>query len=201
SYVLLRLNRRLRRNRQHLPGLCRHPGDAGSVLSPYLIAQGYLTPDGEMVMLGETAEREFGRSNWKDLYSVISGGGEYRAVTPDGEVVGKLDARFVNSQNDGEISLGGQGWSMVKCDEGHNLVVVVPSESRNIGNLLDRRRERVLPARLPAGAGDAVHGESPCFRSQMLTKRHSARLSPAFRRVSGQPGCISASVRVRGALW
>ncbi|MFA4848498.1 MAG: DEAD/DEAH box helicase [Methanoregula sp.] len=75
----------------------------------YLIERGYLTPDGEMVMLGETAEREFGRSNFKDLYSVIIGGGEYRAVTPDGEVVGKLDARFVNSRNDGEISLGGAG--------------------------------------------------------------------------------------------
>jgi len=99
----------------------------------YLIEQGYLTPDGEMVMPGETAEREFGRSNFKDLYSVISGGGEYRAVTPDGEVVGKLDARFVNSQNDGEISLGGQGWSMVKCDEGHNIVVVVPSSSSTSG--------------------------------------------------------------------
>ena len=99
----------------------------------HLIEQGYLTPDGEIVMLGETAEREFGRSNYKDLYSVIRGGGEYRAVTPDGEVVGKLDARFVNSQNDGEISLGGQGWSMVKCDEGHNLVVVVPSSSATSG--------------------------------------------------------------------
>ncbi|MDO9550500.1 MAG: DEAD/DEAH box helicase [Methanoregula sp.] len=99
----------------------------------YLIELGYLTPDGEMVMLGEMAEREFGRSNFKDLYSVIMGGGEYRAVTPDGEVVGKLDARFVNSRNDGEISLGGQGWSMVKCDEGHNLVVVVPSGSTTSG--------------------------------------------------------------------
>jgi ATP-dependent Lhr-like helicase len=99
----------------------------------YLIEQGFLTPDGEMVMLGETAEREFGRSNFKDLYSVIIGGGEYRAVTPDGEVVGKLDARFVNSRNDGEISLGGQGWSMIKCDEGHNLVVVVPSSSTTSG--------------------------------------------------------------------
>jgi ATP-dependent Lhr-like helicase len=102
-------------------------------LVTYLIELRYLTPDGEMVMLGETAEREFGRSNFKDLYSVIIGGGEYRAVTPDGEVVGKLDARFVNSRNDGEISLGGQGWSMVKCDEGHNLVVVVPSSSVTSG--------------------------------------------------------------------
>jgi ATP-dependent Lhr-like helicase len=95
----------------------------------HLVQAGYLTTDGEMVMLGTEAERVFGRSNWKDLYSVIIGGGEYRAITPDGEVVGKLDARFVNSKNSDEISLGGRNWSMVKCDEGHNLVVVVPSGS------------------------------------------------------------------------
>lgn len=95
----------------------------------HLIAASFLTTDGEMLMLGTEAERLFGRSNWKDLYSMISGSGEYRAVTPDGEVVGKLDARFVNSKNSDEISLGGHNWSMVKCDEGHNIVVVVPSGS------------------------------------------------------------------------
>jgi ATP-dependent Lhr-like helicase len=95
----------------------------------HLIASSYLTTDGEMLMLGTEAERVFGRSNWKDLYSVISGGGEYRAVTPEGDVVGKLDARFVNSKSSEEISLGGQSWSMVKCDEGHNIVVVIPSGS------------------------------------------------------------------------
>jgi len=95
----------------------------------HLVQAGYLTTDGEMIMLGTEAERVFGRSNYKDLYSVISGGGEYRVVTPDGEVVGKLDSRFVNSKNSDEISLGGHNWSMVKCDEGHNIVVVVPSGS------------------------------------------------------------------------
>jgi ATP-dependent Lhr-like helicase len=95
----------------------------------HLIQSGYLTMDGEILMLGTEAERVFGRSNWKDLYSVINGGGEYRAITPEGEVVGKLDARFVNSRNSEEISLGGRSWSMVKCDEGHNIVVVVPSGS------------------------------------------------------------------------
>ncbi len=95
----------------------------------HLIASGYVTTDGEMVMLGTESERIFGHSNWKELYSVISGGGEYRAVTPEGEVVGKLDARFVNSRNSEEISLGGHNWSMVKCDDGHNLVVVIPSGS------------------------------------------------------------------------
>lgn len=92
----------------------------------HLAAEGYLTADGEMLMTGTEAERVFGRSNWKDLYSVISGGGEYRAVTPDGEYIGRLDARFVSSREGGEVALGGRNWSMVKADEGHNLVVVVP---------------------------------------------------------------------------
>jgi len=92
----------------------------------HLTVLGYLTTDGEMIMPGPEAERVFGRSNWKDLYSVISGGGEYRAVTPDGEVVGMLDAQFVNSKDAGEVSLGGRSWTLVKCDEGHNMVIVVP---------------------------------------------------------------------------
>jgi ATP-dependent Lhr-like helicase len=92
----------------------------------HLVKNEYLTTDGEMIMPGPEAERVFGRSNWKDIYSVITGGGEYRAVTPDGEVVGMLDAQFVNSNDAGEVSLGGRSWTMVKSDEGHNMVVVVP---------------------------------------------------------------------------
>ncbi|MDD1686753.1 DEAD/DEAH box helicase [Methanoregula sp.] len=127
-------------HRQHRAGrrkmvsdLLSHPVFAGITredidhIIRHLIAEGYIATDGEMLMFGTEAERVLGKSNWKDLYSVINGGGEYRAVTPDGDVVGKLDARFVNSHTNGEISLGGQTWSMVKCDDGHNLVVVVPS--------------------------------------------------------------------------
>ncbi len=47
-------------------------------------------------------------------------------MTPDGEVVGSLDARFANRSDPGEFALGGETWSVVKCDESHNLVVVVP---------------------------------------------------------------------------
>ncbi|HII98745.1 MAG TPA: DEAD/DEAH box helicase [Methanoregula sp.] len=101
------------------------PADPGRIIR-HLIAEGYLTTDGEMLMAGTEAERVFGRSNWKDLYSVILGGGEYRAITPDGEMVGKLDARFVNSHENGEVTLGGRSYSMVKCDDDHDIVVVVP---------------------------------------------------------------------------
>ncbi|MGA9403393.1 MAG: helicase-related protein, partial [Methanoregula sp.] len=91
-----------------------------------LVSAGYLSADGEMLVLGPEAERVFGRSNYRELYSVIPGGGEYRVVTPDGEVVGSLDARFAHRTEPGNFTLGGATWSVVKCDESHNLVVVVP---------------------------------------------------------------------------
>lgn len=95
----------------------------------HLVTEGYLVTDGEILMPGPLAERHYGRSNWKDLYSVIRGGGELRAVTPEGEVVGMLDARFVSSRAEGEVTLGGRSWTLVKCDEGHEMVVVVPGDT------------------------------------------------------------------------
>jgi len=94
----------------------------------HMTQTGMLESDGDMLMAGQGAEKAFGRSNWKDLYSVISGGGEFRAVTPDGEVVGKLDARFVAGKSGKSFSLGGKSWTFVKSDESHELVVVVPGE-------------------------------------------------------------------------
>jgi ATP-dependent Lhr-like helicase len=133
-FLYLHANPRATR-RQVVSSVCSHsafsaitPGTLNRILD-YLVGEGYVTSDGEMLMPGTMAEKEFGGSNWKDLYSVISGGEEFRAITPDGEVIGRLDARFVSSYESGEISLGGRGWSMVKTDEGHNIVVVVPSDS------------------------------------------------------------------------
>jgi ATP-dependent Lhr-like helicase len=140
-------------SRQALDGVISH-----------LILEGYITTDGEMLMTGTKAERVFGRSNWKDLYSVISGGGEYRAVTPDGEVVGKLDARFVNSHAGEEVSLGGRAWSMVKSDEGHNLVVVVPSGGTGSARTFW------------TGAGESSLSPIICRRIQLIRDRDGSHL-------------------------
>lgn len=130
---LLILHRRGQITRRELfAELLSYPAFAGigkpdvDKLIRHLSGEGYLAEDGEILMPGLEAERAFSRSNWKDLYSVIAGGGEYRAVTPEGDVVGRLDARFVNSRDGGAVTLGGKSWSMLKSDEGHDLVVVVP---------------------------------------------------------------------------
>jgi ATP-dependent helicase Lhr and Lhr-like helicase len=99
----------------------------------FLKYEEYLVSDGEMLMPGARLEKEFGQSNWRDLYSVIASAGEYRAVTPDGEVVGRLDARFVNSAGSASFQLGGKNWTMVKCDEPHSRVVVVPGSEQKGG--------------------------------------------------------------------
>jgi ATP-dependent Lhr-like helicase len=97
-------------------------------LLQFLGDSGILVSDGDMLMPGPGAEQTFGRSNWKDLYSVISGGSEFRAVTPDGEVVGTLDARFVAGKSGRSFSLGGKSWTFLKSDDSHELVVVVPGK-------------------------------------------------------------------------
>jgi ATP-dependent Lhr-like helicase len=104
------------------------PENTAEKIVAYLLDEGYLIPDGGMVMPGSRAEAEFWNSNGRDLFSVIAGGAEYRAVTPDGEEVGHLDARFVSFQKmGGSFSLAGDNWAVVKCDSDRNTVVVVPS--------------------------------------------------------------------------
>jgi len=124
----------------------------------HLISAGFITTDGEMLMPGSEMERLFGRSNGKDLYSVINGGGEYRAITPDGEVVGTLDARFVTSSKTEAIMLGGRTWSMLKCDEGHNIVVVLPSGSST-------------PATFWTGSGESGYSSLICEQIAAIRMR------------------------------
>jgi ATP-dependent Lhr-like helicase len=99
----------------------------------HLKSEGYLVSDGEMLMPGPRLESEYGQSNWRDLYSVIPGAGEFRAVTPEGEVVGRLDARFVTSTQSAHFQLGGKNWTMVKCDDAQNRVIVVPGSVQKGG--------------------------------------------------------------------
>ncbi len=119
---------RLVRDLGALPSFGRLPPGTLELLIRFLETERFLVRDGDMLMPGPRMEELYGRSNWKELYSVIRGGGEFRVVTPEGEQVGRLDARFVTAGGQGSFSLGGRSWTLVKSDESHNLVVVVPGE-------------------------------------------------------------------------
>jgi ATP-dependent Lhr-like helicase len=96
------------------------------ILLSHMTGRGFFESDSDLLLPGHESERIFGRSNWKDLFSVIGGGEEFRAVTPDGDLVGKLDSRFVAGGSGKSFSLGGKSWTFIKSDESHELAVVVP---------------------------------------------------------------------------
>ncbi|MCQ8893581.1 MAG: DEAD/DEAH box helicase [Methanolinea sp.] len=103
------------------------PGVLPRLLS-FLEQEEYCVRDGDFLMPGPRLEDQLLRGQGKDLYSVIQGGGEVRAVTPEGESVGRLDARFLAGRGRESFSLGGKDWTLVKRDDHHDLVVVVPGE-------------------------------------------------------------------------
>ncbi len=131
--VLLEIVRNRRRSRSQIRRFVKGLSsfhDIGArdldALLRFLADSCILVSDGDMLMPGPGAEQTFGRSNWKDLFSVISGGSEFRAVTPEGEVVGTLDARFVAGKGGKSFTLGGKSWTLLKSDESHELAVVIP---------------------------------------------------------------------------
>lgn len=129
---LIRFHRRSRVSlRKFFRGLAAFSDIKGkeiNLLLAFMIENNFLEADGDLLMPGQAAEKMFGRSNWKDLFSVISGPGEFRAVTPEGELVGKLDSRFVAGRSGKSFTLGGRSWTFIKSDEPHELAVVVPGE-------------------------------------------------------------------------
>lgn len=130
-FLTLVRNRRLSRRRivedlRSLAPFSQVTGAAIDRIIDHLAGSGYLDTDGDMIMPGAVAEAGLGRSNWKELYSVIPGGGELAAVTPDGEVVGRLDSRFVGRKGTGSFSLGGRTWKVARSDDSGEKVLIVP---------------------------------------------------------------------------
>ena len=102
------------------------PGDEVELVLDHLVAEGFAAADGDLLMVGPAAELVFGGAHRQELFSVLRGGRDYRAVTPDGEEVGRLDARFAKSDAPGAFSLGGKGWTVVGRDDTHGLLIVEP---------------------------------------------------------------------------
>jgi ATP-dependent Lhr-like helicase len=150
--VLLETVRSRRTSKRHIMEYIRGLSPFGGIppedvdlLVEHLIRAGFFIRDGDLLMPGPGAEQLFGRSNWKDLYSVIRGGGEFRAVTPDGEVVGKLDSRFVSARAGESFSLGGSSWTMVKSDESPTLVRAGPAAEQQVGLFWTGTRAGISP--------------------------------------------------------
>ncbi len=77
-------------------------------------------------MLGDTAERVFGRKNFLELYAVFSSPQLYKIKTETGYVVGSLEQAFVDklSKEVSAFLLGDQAWTVVQVNHHERTVVV-----------------------------------------------------------------------------
>jgi ATP-dependent Lhr-like helicase len=103
--------------------------DADQILD-HLLANGYLAMDGDLMVIGTAAEVELSRSHWIALCSVISAGGGYRAVTPDGQAVGTIDPSFVGIAAEEGFTLAGRGWRVISRDDARRGLLVVQSDRK-----------------------------------------------------------------------
>jgi ATP-dependent Lhr-like helicase len=175
-----------------------------------MTANGFLDQDGDLLLLGYKSERLFGSSNWKDLFSVIRGGGEFRAVTPDGELIGKLDSRFVAGRSGKSFSLGGKSWTFIKSDKTHELAVVVPGEGERsdifwtggqagYSSVVCKRVEQII------GRGGSVLPLPPGEQKLISEVIHQfPALTPGALNIVEQPGKRGPEVTIftfRGRKW
>ncbi|QYZ79566.1 DEAD/DEAH box helicase [Methanofollis formosanus] len=93
----------------------------------HLLDTGHLVADRNVLMLGPEAERTLSRSHWVDLLSVFAPAAAYRALTPEGEAVGDLDARFVAGGAGTVCTLGGRRWRVIALDHDYQIATVVPA--------------------------------------------------------------------------
>ena len=104
-------------------------GDGRAIIE-HLLATRYCMMDGDLITIGPTAEAKLSRSHWIALCSVISATSGYRAITPDGEVVGTLDPSFIGIARSEGFTLAGRGWRVISCDDERRGLLVVPSDRR-----------------------------------------------------------------------
>ncbi len=101
------------------------PEEVEQVLD-HLLTGEFIAADGDLLMIGPATETVFSGAHRQELFSVLRSGRDYRAVTSDGEEVGRLDARFARSDDQGAFSLGGRGWTVIGRDDAHGLLIVEP---------------------------------------------------------------------------
>ncbi|MDG6250783.1 helicase-related protein, partial [Methanocalculus sp.] len=182
-FILLRRRRGLGRRplKKELLNLSPFAGISDQDLDlilDHLLANGYLAMDGDLMVIGTTAEFELSRSHWIALCSVISAGGGYRAVTPDGQAVGTLDPSFVGIAAEEGFTLAGRGWRVISRDDARRGLLVVPSDRNGprpfwtgggragvspllahaVGRIAARRgSDLLLPGEMQVAINDEIH--------------------------------------------
>jgi ATP-dependent helicase Lhr and Lhr-like helicase len=110
-------------------GLEPFTGSADVILR-YLIEQGYLQRDGEMLFIGPEAELRFGHRHFMGMTAVFTAPPEFTVLTGRTEL-GKIDPALLTEQVQGprRLLLGGRSWHVTYIDWHRRRCFVEPADS------------------------------------------------------------------------
>lgn len=108
--------------------------EAAEVLD-HLISSGMLETDGEMALIGEAAEKAFGRRHFMELLSAFTSTPLFTVL--DGRTeIGMVEDRLVASldDSDGErvLALAGQNWKILSIDFKRKVIHTEPSSKHGV---------------------------------------------------------------------
>ncbi|MDQ1246142.1 MAG: ATP-dependent helicase Lhr and Lhr-like helicase, partial [Actinomycetota bacterium] len=156
--------------------------DARDVLQ-HLLDEGYLSFDGGFAILGDAAERTYGRRNFLELTSVFTAAPEF-AVLHGRVDIGTVSPLALSAALPAGVprvlSLAGRGWRVTHVDWQRRRVFVVPDPSR--GKSVWNGGSPTLGFELAQAIRDVLVGHDPPVT---LSGRASARL--AAIRAAGEP--------------
>ncbi|HHV20688.1 MAG TPA: DEAD/DEAH box helicase [Propionibacterium sp.] len=104
-------------------------GSAGEVVE-WLETEGFLDRDGDLLFVGEEAERRYGRIHYRDLVAVFTAPPQFVVLQGRSEI-GQIDPLMLTRKVDGPriILLGGRPWRVTYTDWQRKRAYVEPAES------------------------------------------------------------------------
>lgn len=114
--------------------------DAGEVLN-HLVAEGMLETDGDILFVGEAAEKAFGRRHFMDLLSAFTSPPLFTVLdgrTEIGMVEDRLIASMMEDDSTGSkrrelvLALAGRNWKIISIDYKRRIVYTEPSDKHGM---------------------------------------------------------------------
>jgi len=98
-------------------------------LVAWMIEDGSMIISSGLLILGPTAERQFGRRNFMELFAVFSSPQSYAVTTVSGQPVGSLTQDYVDRlvEDISSFLLGGRPWSVHQINHDERSITVLPS--------------------------------------------------------------------------
>ena len=109
----------------------------------YLVEQGFIDQDGELLFIGPNAEQRFGRRHFMGMTAVFTAPPQFTVLAGRQEI-GRTDPMLLTEKTDGPrlLLLGGRSWRVTWTDWKRRRCYVEPAEGGGKARWLDPRHLR-----------------------------------------------------------